>query len=600
MSKLQRFFFDDGTSRKRWHVQQTGKQLIISFGRLGGSLRESKTSFSTPAEAREKAARLIAAKKKEGYVEIDASRLEIVPRKGKRKPTGRQIQSFEKVLGCRLPDEYRQFLLTVNGGRPNPDCVTVPGMAGIDNVGVGTLFHLQPAQPGPDELQYELENTGTLFPRGHLPIASSSDVFTLSLRPRTFGCVYWWFHETEAVDDDENYLESAGYLLAGSFDEFLTRIAGLFGNEEDVEEEAAAPSSAAGGKPRATIKQLLRLMSHDLTAEKVREIEQVVGRLGDVSGIKDGEWPFNNIDSPAVMRRLLQAGLNPELTDTEGHSLLWQCAGCPECVDLLLERGVNVNRRNKGDLEPALMRAIYVESLPSVQKLLKAGANPTVQLSWPIEDKLKANAKIRTVIEKARVAWKERKKGQPPARSTSPALPAVSGKTKGPKPTLKRLLGLLKHDYIPEEFEELSEIEQLVGQLGDVSGIADGEWPNIDRFENADLLRCLLDSGLNPEMTARDGRSLLYQCANSPDCVDLLLERRVAVDRRRSDSDDTPLMRAAVLGNDECIQKLLDAGANPTLEYTPFVRVMLNMNEKKKERMDLARAEWNRKRAKTR
>jgi len=30
-------------------------------------------------------------------------------------------------------------------------------------------------------------------------------------------------HKTEELDDDGNFLESAGYLLAGSFDEFLTR-----------------------------------------------------------------------------------------------------------------------------------------------------------------------------------------------------------------------------------------------------------------------------------------------------------------------------------------------------------------------------------------
>lgn len=594
MSDLRRFYFDDGKSRKRWHVQQTGKRQVVHFGRLGGSLQESQKSFPSPAEAKEQTEKLIAKKRREGYIEIDPARLEIVRAKGAQKATESQIKSLEKQIGCPLPDEYRQFLLTTNGGHPNPDCVAVPGMPGIDNVGVGALFHLRPSQPGGDELTFELANIGKLLPAGHLPIAGSSDVFTLSLQPKTFGRVYWWFHETDEVDDDGNYLESAGYLLAGSFDEFLTRIAGLFGDDEEPDEEPTSQRLAAGKKPKATLKRLLRLMNHDLTPNKIEEILQVVAELGDVSGIRDGEWPFNNISSPAVVRCLLQAGLNPEIADTEGHSLLWQCAGSPECVDLLLERGVKVNRRSGGDFETALMRAIYSESVPAVQRLLKAGANPTVRLSWPIADKLKSNAKLRKLIEKAREDWKANKEKQKETKPATPAKTASSTKKKGPKPTLKRLLKLLKHDYIPEEFEELAEIEELVAELGDLSGIADGEWPKIDRLENPDLLRCLLDAGLNPDITAKNGSSLLSQCVQSLDCLDLLLERGAAVDRRSSDDEETPLMRAASVSDEDCVQRLLNAGADPTLEFTPFARAMLRMDEEMTELIEAARADWKR------
>ena len=599
MAELRRFFFDDGSSRKRWHIQQRGKQQLVHFGRLGGGLMVPATSFPSSAEARQSALKLIARKTREGYVEIDPSRLEIAA-KGRKRATEKQIAAFEKRLGSLLPDEYRQFLLTSNGGRPNPDCVAVPGMEGIDNVGVGTLFHLQPAKPAADELGYELENSGKLLPEGHLPIAGSSDLFSLSLKPATHGCVFWWFHETDEVDDDGNYLESAGYLLAGSFDEFLTRIAGLFGNDEDIADETPPAAKTATAKPpKASLKKLIRLVSHTLTEEKVREIQQVVAELGDISGIQDGEWPFNNLDSPAAVRSLLQAGLNPEIIDTAGHSLLWQCAGSPECVDLLLERGAKVNRRNPGDLETPLMRAIYLENSSSVERLLKAGANPRVSLDWPFQDKLDRNAKLRDVIEKARVAWKKRKREPQQPRSAPPAKAAASGKTKRPKPTIARLLGLLKHDMIPDEFEERTEIEALVSELGDLSRIADGDWPKIDRFENPDLLRCLLDAGLNPEIVDKGGHSLLYQCVRSPDCLDLLIGRGVSVDRRGNAADDTPLMRAAVVGDEQCMRILLEAGADPTAELTPFAKVLLGMNRKKTEFLERARADWHRKRSKT-
>src|SRR5262245_6922563 len=289
MSDVRRFFFDDGTSRKRWHVQVQGKSHIVQFGRLGGSLKESRKSFETPAEAAKKSEELVAAKKREGYVEIDPTRLEILRPKGKKYATEQQIKSLEKGIGCKLPDEYRDFLKKYNGGRPNPGFVRVPGMKGIDNVGVGSLFHLQPSRRGVDELSHEIARCQKLLPQGHLPIAGSSDVFTLSLKPRTFGAVYWWFHETDDVDDDGNYLESAGYLLAGSFDEFLTRIALLFGDDEPSKETTSSKRSATRQKPRANLKQLLRLVNHEHTPEKIDEIEQVAKELADLSGIQDGE-----------------------------------------------------------------------------------------------------------------------------------------------------------------------------------------------------------------------------------------------------------------------------------------------------------------------
>jgi predicted DNA-binding WGR domain protein len=130
-------------------VRLKGKSQVVQYGRLGGSLRELRKSFRTPTEAAEKTEKRIAAKKRDGYVEISPSRLEIVRLKGRRTATERQIKAVEEQIGCTLPKEYSNFLKKYNGGRPNPDCVQVPGVKGIDNVGVGSLFHLQPSRPRP-------------------------------------------------------------------------------------------------------------------------------------------------------------------------------------------------------------------------------------------------------------------------------------------------------------------------------------------------------------------------------------------------------------------------------------------------------------------
>ena len=132
-------------------------------------------------------------KKREGYIEVNPSRLEITRLKGKRRATEKQVKALEEGIGCKLPEEYRSFLKTYNGGIPNPDCIEVPGVDGIANVGVGMLYYLQPSMPTVNELSYEIERVRELIPEGHLPIAGSSDLFTLSLRPKTSGSVYWWF-----------------------------------------------------------------------------------------------------------------------------------------------------------------------------------------------------------------------------------------------------------------------------------------------------------------------------------------------------------------------------------------------------------------------
>src|SRR5688572_22035935 len=74
MSDFRRFFFDDGSSRKRWHIKLKGKSQVVQYGRLGGSHRESRKSFATPSEAAKQTEKLIAAKIRDGYIEIDPSR----------------------------------------------------------------------------------------------------------------------------------------------------------------------------------------------------------------------------------------------------------------------------------------------------------------------------------------------------------------------------------------------------------------------------------------------------------------------------------------------------------------------------------------------
>jgi ankyrin repeat protein len=103
-----------------------------------------------------------------------------------------------------------------------------------------------------------------------------------------------------------------------------------------------------------------------------------------------------------------------------------------------------------------------------------------------------------------------------------------------------------------------------------------------------------LEAGLNPEVLDKGGNSLLCQCVVHPECIDVLLERGVAVDRRSGRRKETALMRAAYMGDEDCVARLLDAGANPTLEFGPFAKVMLDMDEEMTAVIEAARDDWKR------
>jgi predicted DNA-binding WGR domain protein len=223
-----RCFFDDGKSRKFWNCTQRGKEQTIRYGRLGTTGRETQKSFPTATDAAADTERLLGQKLSKGYVRVDPSRLKISRPKGKRKATESQVEQLENQLGTKLPADFREFLLTQNGGIPDPFFIAIPGHPYIANVAVGFLLGLY-GKAEPRSLTFAVENTLPYLPKGQLPIAGDSDIFSLSLEHKP-GCVYFWDHEAVEVEDEDeeghvHYKMSHAYLIAGSFDEFLTRIA---------------------------------------------------------------------------------------------------------------------------------------------------------------------------------------------------------------------------------------------------------------------------------------------------------------------------------------------------------------------------------------
>lgn len=222
------YFFDDGKSRKFWSYTLRGKKQTISHGRIGSTGRETSKAFPSPSAAAADTAKLVAQKTKKGYIEIAPTNLKITRPKGKRKATETQVAKLEKRLNAKLPDEYRNFLLTQNGGLPEPLYVCIPGHPYIDNVEVGYIFGLYTKCEPYESLLYAVDHKLPRLPKGHLPIAAVGDIFSISLTQKP-GCVYFWDHEAPGYEDEDedgnvNFKMAHATLLAGSFNEFLTRI----------------------------------------------------------------------------------------------------------------------------------------------------------------------------------------------------------------------------------------------------------------------------------------------------------------------------------------------------------------------------------------
>lgn len=138
----------------------------------------------------------------------------------------KKIEGFEAEIGYRLPEDYRQFLLENNGGRPHPPYYfNVPGwqhsqslvndFKGIvsDNEGYG--------------ISQVLEIKGDVFPKGFIPIGRDpgGNHILMSLTESTRGEIYFWDHE-DSPDTQLNSVKDYTniYPLADSFESFVNSL----------------------------------------------------------------------------------------------------------------------------------------------------------------------------------------------------------------------------------------------------------------------------------------------------------------------------------------------------------------------------------------
>jgi hypothetical protein len=109
--------------------------------------------------------------------------------------TEEEVHLLEAELGRSLPDQYRRFLLTSNGGNPDRHAVaTAPFEIEVRRFySIGSIDGFVGV-----DIRWALNGSGP-FPSGHIPIGEDQggNSFILALDGPDRGAVYFWDHELE-------------------------------------------------------------------------------------------------------------------------------------------------------------------------------------------------------------------------------------------------------------------------------------------------------------------------------------------------------------------------------------------------------------------
>ena len=232
--KTRNFLYDDGSSRKYWNVSLKGKSQIVEYARVGSKSKSKTKTFSSPSDAKTATEKLIDSKLSSGYIELHSEAVNFKTEKGVKGAEASQVRSLEKEIGVKLPADYVDFLKSTNGGCPEPMFLAIPGHPYIDNISLTTFYGLHAKMKPGLSVRWGIETHSLVLPKGHLPIARGGDILTICLKNAKFGCVYFWDHECEALEENERFSTKDGILLATNFTELLGRLS-IFNDGDDAE-----------------------------------------------------------------------------------------------------------------------------------------------------------------------------------------------------------------------------------------------------------------------------------------------------------------------------------------------------------------------------
>src|SRR5215203_5073615 len=129
-----------------------------------------------------------------------------------------ELTDFEKANKIDLPEDYKKFLLTYNGGKPLKNTNQTPStiisyMLGMHN---GDYYA---------SLYRHIDMFAKRLPFNTFPIATDAfgNLFIMSVHPDNYGQIFFWEHEGEPEIGDGHYVDNVSFV-ALSFNDFISKL----------------------------------------------------------------------------------------------------------------------------------------------------------------------------------------------------------------------------------------------------------------------------------------------------------------------------------------------------------------------------------------
>ena len=141
------------------------------------------------------------------------------------KLTSEKLMEFEQAYKLKLPDDYRLFLLTYNGGSPSPEVVDFIEHGKKQSDIVNYLCGIHEGEYWAS-LEWHMEMFKQRIPAGFIPFGydPGGNLFLLGTNDENIGKVYFWDHENEAALFDEEPSFKNMSLITNSFTEFMNQL----------------------------------------------------------------------------------------------------------------------------------------------------------------------------------------------------------------------------------------------------------------------------------------------------------------------------------------------------------------------------------------
>ena len=130
-----------------------------------------------------------------------------------------RLEAFEDIVGAKLSNDYREFLIKHNGGKPTPSDFNISKKQGDDSI-----HHFYGLHDGPSysKLDDTYETYFGRIPDSMIPIADdpAGNAICIGIKQKYKGQVLFWDHELEG-DLLSRILGNNITVLSTTFNEFL-------------------------------------------------------------------------------------------------------------------------------------------------------------------------------------------------------------------------------------------------------------------------------------------------------------------------------------------------------------------------------------------